>query len=93
VAAIRESTELAGRAGQSIENIQQSVIRAADQMRSIATAAEEQSATSEQVTRATEEITAISSETARSMTEARTALDRLSSLAGSLNELIGRMQS
>jgi methyl-accepting chemotaxis protein len=93
VAAIQESTELADRAGQSIETIQQSVIQTADQVRSIATAAEEQSATSEQVTRATEEITAISGETAQAMAEARTDLDRLSTLAGSLKELIGRMQS
>ncbi|MGE4422532.1 MAG: methyl-accepting chemotaxis protein [Pseudodesulfovibrio sp.] len=93
VAAIQESTELAARAGQSIETIQQSVIQTADQVRSIATAAEEQSATSEQVTRATEEITAISSETAQAMAEARTDLDRLATLAGSLKELIGRMQS
>ncbi|OIQ49686.1 Methyl-accepting chemotaxis protein PctA [Pseudodesulfovibrio hydrargyri] len=93
VASIQESTGLADRAGQSIENIRQSVILTADQVRSIATAAEEQSATSEQVTRATEEITAISSETAQAMAEARTDLDRLSSLAGALKELIGRMQS
>ncbi|HKI82474.1 MAG TPA: chemotaxis protein, partial [Pseudodesulfovibrio sp.] len=84
---------LADRAGQSIENIRQSVTLTADQVRSIATAAEEQSATSEQVTRATEEITTISSETAQAMAEARTDLDRLSSLAGALKELIGRMQS
>ncbi|EGB15176.1 methyl-accepting chemotaxis sensory transducer with Pas/Pac sensor [Pseudodesulfovibrio mercurii] len=93
VAAIRESTDLAGRAGQSIENIRQSVILTADQVRSIATAAEEQSATSEQVTRATEEITTISGETAQAMAEARTDLNRLSTLAGALKELIGRMQS
>jgi methyl-accepting chemotaxis protein len=62
-------------------------------VRSIATAAEEQSATSEQVTRATEEITAISSETAQAMAEARTDLDRLAGLASSLTELIDRMQS
>ncbi|WP_319582931.1 methyl-accepting chemotaxis protein [uncultured Pseudodesulfovibrio sp.] len=93
VASIQESTDLVDRAGQSIENIRQSVIQTADQVRSIATAAEEQSATSEQVTRATEEITAISSETAQAMGEARSDLDRLSSLAGALKELIGRMQS
>jgi len=93
VVSIQESTDLADRAGQSIENIRQSVTLTADQVRSIATAAEEQSATSEQVTRATEEITTISSETAQAMAEARTDLDRLSSLAGALKELIGRMQS
>ncbi|WP_207262773.1 methyl-accepting chemotaxis protein [Desulfovibrio sp. Huiquan2017] len=93
VAAVRESTDLAGRAGQSIENIRQAVTLTADQVRSIATAAEEQSATSEQVTRATEEITAISRDTAQAMSEARTDLDRLAALAGSLKELIDRMQS
>ncbi|AMK10329.1 methyl-accepting chemotaxis protein [Pseudodesulfovibrio indicus] len=93
VEAIQASTELAGRAGESIRNIQQSVIQTADQVRSIATAAEEQSASSEQVTRATEQINTISSETAHAMGEARDDLERLSSLASSLKELIGRMQS
>jgi methyl-accepting chemotaxis protein len=92
VEAIQASTELAGRAGESIRNIQQSVIQTADQVRSIATAAEEQSASSEQVTRATEQINTISSETAHAMGEARDDLERLSSLASSLKELIGRMQ-
>ena len=93
VVSIQQSTELVAKAGQSIDNIHRSVVVTADQVRSIATAAEEQSATSEQVTRATEEINTISSETARAMGEARADLDALSSLAASLKELIGRMQS
>ncbi|MCJ2165556.1 MULTISPECIES: methyl-accepting chemotaxis protein [unclassified Pseudodesulfovibrio] len=93
VSSIQKSTELANEAGKFIENIHKSVIMAADQVRSIATAAEEQSATSEEVARATEEINTISSETAHAMTEARADLDALSTLAASLKELIGRMQS
>ncbi|WP_319541567.1 methyl-accepting chemotaxis protein [uncultured Pseudodesulfovibrio sp.] len=93
VVSIQQSTELASRAGESMQRIRESVDMAADQIRSIATAAEEQSATSEQVNRATDEINTISSETAHAMGESRTALNDLSSLAASLKELIGRMQS
>ncbi|MBG0790515.1 MAG: PAS domain-containing protein [Desulfovibrionaceae bacterium] len=93
VKAVHDSTELADKAGEAIEHILESVIMAADQIRSIATAAEEQSATSEQVTRATDEINTISSETARTMNQSRTALTELSDLAASLKDLILRMQS
>ena len=93
VASIQKSTELASRAGESMQKIRESVTMAADQVRSIATAAEEQSATSEQVNRATDEINITSGETAKAMGESRAALKDLSALAGSLKELIGRMQA
>ncbi|NDV18132.1 PAS domain-containing protein [Pseudodesulfovibrio sp. JC047] len=93
VVSIQQSTELASKAGESMQHIRERVGMAADQIRSIATAAEEQSTTSEQVNRATEEINGISSETANAMSESRVALQNLSALAGSLKELIGRMQS
>jgi methyl-accepting chemotaxis protein len=93
VTSIQGSTKLAIKAGDAMQNIRETVTLAADQVRSIATAAEEQSATSEQVNRATDEINTISSETARAMTESRTALGDLSSLAAALKQLISRMQS
>ena len=93
VAAILRSTELAGKAGAAIEDIRESVVLTADQVRSIATAAEEQSATSEEVARSTEQINAISGETAQAMAEARNDLNALADLAASLKELIGRMQN
>ncbi len=93
VTSIQESTELAMKAGEAMHTIQESVTTAADQIRSIATAAEEQSATSEEVNRATDEINIISSETARAMGESREAIGELTNLAGSLKQLIGRMQS
>ncbi|BCS88841.1 methyl-accepting chemotaxis protein [Pseudodesulfovibrio sediminis] len=92
VVAVHNSTKLASQAGEAIKNISESVNMAADQVRSIATAAEQQSSTSEQVTRATEEINAISSETAHAMNESRQAISSLSNLAGSLKELIEKMQ-
>jgi len=90
---IQESTKLAIKAGEAMQHIRETVTLAADQVRSIATAAEEQSATSEEINRATDEINIISSETARAMSESRTALGDLSSLAGALKQLISRMQS
>jgi len=93
VKSVQISTELAIKAGESMKRISETVTMAADQVRSIATAAEQQSATSEEVNRATDEINIISSETARAMGESRSAIGDLSSLAGALKQLIGRMQS
>ncbi len=92
VAAITEGTELAGKAGASMTEIQALVEQSADQVRNIATAAEEQSATSEEVNRATDEINTISSETARAMQESREAIESLAAQASKLQQLIERMQ-
>jgi methyl-accepting chemotaxis protein len=89
---IEESTQLAGDSGQALERIVGMVDNTADQVRAIAAAAEEQSATSEQINRATEEINAISTDTARAMGKAGQAIAELNGLAGKLTDLIARMQ-
>ena len=89
---IEESTQLAVDSGAALERIVGMVDNTADQVRAIATAAEEQSATSEQINRATEEINTISTETARSMTSAEQAIGELNGLAGRLTDLIAKMQ-
>jgi Methyl-accepting chemotaxis protein len=92
VTAVAESTELAKRTGQTMDEIRQLVEQSSDQVRNIATAAEEQSATSEEVNRATDEINIISSETSRAMQESRQAIESLAELATQLQGLIERMQ-
>jgi methyl-accepting chemotaxis protein len=92
VTAVAESTELAKRTGQTMDEIRQLVEQSSDQVRNIATAAEEQSATSEEVNRATDEINIISSETSRAMQESRQAIESLAALATQLQGLIERMQ-
>lgn len=89
---VQTSTELTTESGQAMEEIQFLVEQSADQVRSIATAAEQQSATSEEVNRATDEINVISTETASAMQQSQEAIEALSELATQLKELIQRMQ-
>ncbi|MDD3312310.1 methyl-accepting chemotaxis protein [Pseudodesulfovibrio sp.] len=90
---VERSTELANESGRALKEIVGYVDNAADQVRAIATAAEEQSATSEQINRATEEISRISSETSLVMNEAAQAIQEVSSMASRLNGVIEDMTS
>ena len=93
VQAVQESTSLAGDSGRALNEIVNMVERTADQVRNIATAAEQQSATSEEINRATDEINTISQQTAERMNEAQEAIVELKRLAEQLDELIRRMQN
>lgn len=89
VAEVVEScTTLAETAGDSLLDIVTLSRSAADQVRGIATAAEEQSAASEQITRSTEEIHRISEDTRDAMNESAQACSELSHVAHELNDLI-----
>jgi methyl-accepting chemotaxis protein len=65
--------------------------QAADQVRSIATAAEEQSATSEEINRSVEDINRISSETSEVMDQSAQAISELARQAVELQELVQRI--
>ena len=91
--AIDQSTMLSGEAGEALDEIVEIVTSSTDQVRSIATASEEQSATSEQINRSVEDVSRISAETARGMDHAGAAIEELTSLARRLQELIGEMRS
>ncbi len=93
VEAVEEATNLAGRSGEALREIVTLVERATDQVRSIATASEEQSATSEEINRAVDEISNISSETADAMTQSAQAVSDLARLAQELNTLIRDLQN
>ena len=67
VEAIGQATSLANRSGEALRAIVDLVGMATDQVASIATAAEEQSATSEEITRSIEDVSRISSETSEAM--------------------------
>ncbi len=67
--AVENATGLAGKSGEALAEIVKLVDAAADQVRSIATAAEQQSAASEEINRSIEEINRISSETTQVMGE------------------------
>ncbi len=90
---IEEVTDLASSAGESLTAIVALVDAAADQVRSIATAAEEQSATSDEINHALGDVNTICAETSSAMREAAQAVESLATQAGTLQGLIQRLQN
>ncbi|EHJ49471.1 methyl-accepting chemotaxis sensory transducer with Pas/Pac sensor [Solidesulfovibrio carbinoliphilus subsp. oakridgensis] len=92
-AAVDQATRLAERSGTALSEIVSVVEIAGDQVRAIATAAEQQSATSEEINRAVEAISRIASETADAMAQSAQAVTELSGLAQHLNGLIDGLRN
>ncbi|MFW5490359.1 MAG: methyl-accepting chemotaxis protein [Desulfovibrio sp.] len=86
-------SELSTHSGEMLEQIVSDATESADQIQSIATAAEEQSATSEEINRSVEEINRITIETAQGITESVNALFTLSEQVGELEQLIASFKS
>lgn len=93
VESIVESTELASKSGDALDEIVRMVEASADQIEGIAAAAEEQSASSEQISKATEEINVISAESAETTVQSSYAIAEVAKLATNIKELIRNMQS
>ncbi|MBI9112936.1 methyl-accepting chemotaxis protein [Maridesulfovibrio ferrireducens] len=85
---VTKSTDLAGKAGDSLNSIVEIVDSTADQVRAIATASEEQSAASEQISRGTEEVNRIAADTAEAMNQSSQAVADLARLSSDLQALI-----
>ncbi len=90
---VNEVMDLASRSGEALGEIVTLVDHASDQVRAIATASEEQSATSEEINRAVEDISRISSETAEAMRQSGEAVVELSRQAHVLKDLINTMKN
>jgi len=90
---IDEATSLAGKSGEALGEIVSLVELTTDQVNSIATASEQQSAASEQISRSIEDVNRISSETADAMRQSALAVGELSDQALALKGLVGEMQS
>ena len=89
---IEEATGLAGRSGESLKDIVALVDQASDQVRSIATASEEQSSASEEINRSIEQVASISGENAQAMGQAAQAVSELARQTQELQGLINEMQ-
>ncbi|WFS63807.1 methyl-accepting chemotaxis protein [Pseudodesulfovibrio thermohalotolerans] len=89
--AVERSTDLARESGNVLLEIVGRVETASDQVRIIATAAEEQSATSDEINRATDEINNISMDTYQVMQEANEAIQEVAAMAVRLNTVIEDM--
>jgi len=90
---ITEATGLAGESGQALKEIVHLVESASDQVRSIATASEEQSAASEEINHSIEQVSDIANETSEAMSEAAKAVDELARQANVLQNLIVELRN
>ena len=93
VAAIESAASLSINSGESLKRILEFVDQVNDQVQSIATASEEQSATSEEINRSVEQIATISAETAQAMEHAAKALTDLMQQTTELHGLIQDMKA
>ncbi len=92
VTLIQAATGQAKQSGEALNKIVTLVDQTADQVRSIATASEEQSATSEEINRSIEDVSRVSSETSSAMTQSAQAVGELASQASGLRGLIEKMK-
>jgi methyl-accepting chemotaxis protein len=90
--AVTEATELANTSGQALTEIVDLASANSAVVASIATAAEEQSATSEEINQSIEEINRIVGETADGMTQASAAVQDLSKMAQELNTVMEELR-
>ena len=92
VTEIDQATGLADESGRALEEIVTLVEHSTDQVRSIATASEQQSAASEEINRSIEEVDRISMETAKAMNQSAKAVEEAARQAVTLKDLIADMQ-
>lgn len=90
--AIESATKLSVRSGESLEKILEFVHLVNDQVQSIATASEQQSAASEEINQSVEQVATISAETARAMEQAAGAVTDLTQQSQSLQRVIEDMK-
>ncbi len=89
---VETSTDHAVRSGNSLREIVDMADSAVDQVRAIATASEEQSATAEEINRAIAHVNSITQETVRGLNESATAVAELARQSESLMGLIEQMK-
>ncbi|WP_084448666.1 methyl-accepting chemotaxis protein [Desulfovibrio inopinatus] len=93
VSKVEEATALAGESGQALREIVYLVGQVSDQVRSMATASEEQASSSEEINRAIEDVSRISSETSDAMNQSAQAVVELARQAQELSTLVQEMQA
>jgi methyl-accepting chemotaxis protein len=93
VEAVGSSTSLSDSAGRALHEILRISQGSADQVRNIATASEEQSASAEEIAHAVEQMREVSDRSAQDMVQASQAVEELARLADDLTEIITKMQT
>ena len=92
VSGILEVTNLSGKSGEALRSIVSIVEKSSDQVRVIATAAEQQSAAANEVSGAIEEVSGVSIRNAQAMMEAAKAVSDLVGQIHVLNTLVEKLQ-
>ncbi len=90
---IGEATELAGTSGSALQEILKLAANNSSLIAGIATAAEEQSATSDEINHSIDEVNRIAGETASGMAESSAAVQELSHMAQELKVLLDKLQT
>ena len=93
VTELAQASELSASSGQVLGDIVDGTEKSAQQIRSIATAAEQQSSTSEEINRSVEEINTLAHNAAHSVEETTASLLRLSEQSVALMELIRELKA
>ncbi len=92
VSFVSKSTTVAGNAGTALEGIEHMVQNTASEVRSIATASEEQSATLDQITGSADELSSLTSEVAHSASSSHKAVQELVAITEQLNSIVTTLQ-
>ena len=92
VAALADVMQLAGKSSESLHTIVTFVEDTSDRIRSMATASEQQSATSEEINRSMEQVASISVETAQAMAQSAHAVAELSRQTQVLQNLVNDLK-
>ncbi len=90
---VLRGTELSKESKIALQEIVNLVVSISDQIRAIATASEEQSAASDEITRAINEINEISDATANNIEDMRNAIQEFVVMSGELKELVEQLVS
>ncbi|GAB7082258.1 methyl-accepting chemotaxis protein [Megalodesulfovibrio paquesii] len=90
--AIGQVTAMASQSGQALQQIVSLADMVSDQVRNIAAASEEQSATSEEINRSVEDINRVSMETAQAMRQSAQIVGELATQAQVLQRLIAELR-
>ena len=90
---IESATNMSVRSGESLKKILEFVHLVNDQVQSIATASEQQSAASEEINQSVEQVATISAQTAQAMEQASGAVADLTQQAQSLQQVIEKMKN
>ena len=93
VGKVNLAADLAEKCGAALAEILSLAEQTADQVRSIATASEEQSASSEEIARSVEHVNTIASETSQAMGEASKAVSELAAQAQNLARIITQLKN